>query len=297
MSTQIIYVDYEQSEALKREIEVFQQVYGSLSVWESNYLSQCPTPESYFRDYMSRIEGLEFKRQVERLSNYSKVLDIGVGQGETSIYLAAQGYSVSVVEPSPELCKTIELVANSYDFSLNIYNCTAECIDLINDSFDLIIFNSSLHHCDDPVKALYNCYNALKAEGRLLLINEPILQAFRTKKWFYTRLQTHPEEMGHYGGNEHIYRYYEYIKMLKISGFNHIISEPNIYNSDYQTRIQQAEMRTINGKPFYNKRILLLKKIYYYSIEQLKNGGVVGKQILEVLKRISIMQTTFIATK
>lgn len=297
MSTQIIYVDYEQSEALKREIDVFQQVYGSLTVWESNYLSQCPTPEAYFRGYISRLEGLEFKRQIEKLSHCCKVLDIGVGQGESSIYLANQGYSVSVVEPSNELCKAIELVANSYDFSLNIYNCTAEEITQINDSFDLIIFNSSLHHCDDPIKALHNCYNVLKPKGKLLLINEPILQIFRTKKWFYTRLQTHPEEMGHYGGNEHIYRYHEYIKMLKTSGFTSIVSEPNIHNIDCKTCIQQAEQRTIKGKPFYNKKTLFLKKIYYYSIEKIKNGGVVGKPILELLKRISIMQTTFIATK
>ena len=297
MSTQIIYLDYEQSEALKREIDVFQQVYGSLSVWESNYLSQCPTPEFYFRDYISRIEGLEFKRQIEKLSHCCKVLDIGVGQGESSIYLADQGYLVSVVEPSTELCKAIERVANSYNFSLNIYNCTAEGIAQINDLFDLIIFNSSLHHCDDPIKALVNCYNLLKPKGKLLLINEPILQFFRTKEWFYTRLQTHPEEMGHYGGNEHIYRYHEYIKMLKVSGFTNIISEPNIYNSDYKIRIQQAEQRTINGKPFYNKKTLLLKRIYYYIMEQLKNGGIIGKQLLELLKRSSIMQTTFIATK
>ena len=175
MSTQIIYLDYEQSEALKREIDVFQQVYGSLSVWESNYLSQCPTPEFYFRDYISRIEGLEFKRQIEKLSHCCKVLDIGVGQGESSIYLADQGYLVSVVEPSTELCKAIERVANSYNFSLNIYNCTAEGIAQINDLFDLIIFNSSLHHCDDPIKALVNCYNLLKPKGKLNSISAAAL--------------------------------------------------------------------------------------------------------------------------
>lgn len=85
--------------------------------------------------------------------------------------------------------------------------------------------------------------------------------------------------------------------MLKLSGFTNIISEPNIYNSDYKIRIQQSEQRTINGKPFYNKKTLLLKRIHYYSMEHLKNGGIIGKQILELLKRSSIMQTTFRATK
>jgi 2-polyprenyl-3-methyl-5-hydroxy-6-metoxy-1,4-benzoquinol methylase len=297
MSTQIIYVDYEKSEALEREIKIFQQGYGSLALSESDYLSKYPTAESYIRDYISRVEGLEFQRHVEKLSNVGKVLDVGVGQGESSIYLASQGYSVSVVEPSPDLCKYINFVSNLYNLQLNIYNCNAESIHKINESFDVIIFNSSFHHCDDPLKVLKNCYNSLKKEGKLILVNEPILQFFRTKKWFYTRLQTHPEEMGHYGGNEHTYRYHEYIKMLKLADFVKVISEPNIYGSNYQKRIQQAQMRTSNGKPFYNSRTLLLKKIYYYCIDYLKNGGVLGRQVLDVLKRISMLQTTFIASK
>ncbi len=297
MSTEIIYIDYEKSEALERELTVFQQGYSSLSLSARDSLSQYPTPEAYFQEYISRVEGLEFQRQIERFRPPCKVLDVGVGRGESSIYLASKGYSVSVVEPSPDLCKVIEFFANLYNLSLNIYNCTAEFIDKIDDSFDLIIFNSSFHHCDDPLTALNNCYNSLRNEGELILVNEPILQFFRTKKWFYTRLETHPEEMGHYGGNEHIYRYHEYMKMLRLAGFTQISSEPNIYTSDYKQRLQEAETRTNNGKAFYNSRMLALKKIYYYGVEQLKHGGVLGQQILEVMKRISMLQTAFIASK
>ncbi|HEY9672085.1 MAG TPA: class I SAM-dependent methyltransferase [Waterburya sp.] len=297
MPTEIIYIDYEKSEALERELAVFQKGYNSFSLSATDCLSQYPTAESYFQEYLARVEGLEFQRQIDNLSHPCKVLDVGVGRGESSIYLALKGYSVSVVEPSPDLCKVIASFANLYNLSLNLYNCSAECIDKIGDSFDLIIFNSSFHHCDNPLLALNHCYNSLKDAGKLILVNEPILQFFRTKKWFYNRLETHPKEMGHYGGNEHIYRYHEYINMLKLAGFSKISSEPNIYTSDYKKRLQQAEERIINGKPFYNSRRLALKKIYYYWLEQLKNGGILGQGVLEVMKRSSMLQTTFLASK
>lgn len=297
MSTQIIYIDYEKSEALQKEIDVFKQGYGSLTLSASTHLAQFPTSESYLREYMLRVEGLEFKRQVDNLSKPYRVLDVGVGRGESSLYLALQGHSVSVVEPSPDLCKALEFTATIYGLSLTIYNCSAEAIDKINDRFDVIIFNSSFHHCDDPIKALVSCYNCLVECGKIILVNEPILQWFRTKNWFYNRLNTHPEEMGHYGGNEHIYRYHEYIQLLKLAGFSKVTSEPNIYSSDYQERVRQTEQRIIRGKLLSNFRNSFLKKAYYYGIFKLKNGGELGRMVIGLLKQISMLQTTFIASK
>ena len=297
MPTQINYLDYEKSEALKKEMDVFQQKYGALTLSESDYLSKYPTAKSFIKEFMSRVEELELQRQIERFSNSCKILDVGVGEGQSSIYLASKGHIVSVAEPSPDLCRFIEFIANLYNLPLRIYNCSAEVIDQINESFDVIIFNSIFHHCDDPLKVLHNCYHSLKEEGKLLLINEPILQFYKTKKWFYTRLETNPEDMGHYGGNEHIYRHHEYMKMLKSVGFSKIISEPSVYINDYKLCFQQAKMKIINGKPLFNPRILVMKKIYYYCIDKIINRGLLGKQILELLKYMSILQTTFIVSK
>lgn len=297
MSTQIIYIEYEKTEALQKEIDVFQQGFGFLTLSASAHLTQFPTPESYLREYMLRVEGLELQRQIDNLSKPCRVLDVGVGRGESSLYLALQGHSVSVVEPSPDLCKVLEFTANVYGLSLTIYNCNAEAINQITDLFDVVIFNSSLHHCDDPIKALLSCYNCLVECGKIILVNEPILQVFKTKQWFYNRLKTHPEEMGHYGGNEHIYRYHEYVQMLKLAGFSKVTSEPNIYSSDYQERIRQADRTVIKSKPLYSFRHSFLKKAYYYGIFKLKNGGKLGRRIIDLLKQTSMLQTTFVASK
>jgi 2-polyprenyl-3-methyl-5-hydroxy-6-metoxy-1,4-benzoquinol methylase len=224
-------------------------------------------------------------------------LDVGVGRGNTSIYLASRGHSVSVVEPSPEFCRLLGLATNLYSLSLKIYNCNAESIQKINGLFDVIIFNSSLHHCDDPIKALKSCYSCLSERGKLLLINEPILQFYRSEKWFYTRLETHPHEMGHYGGNEHNYRYHEYLEMLKKAGFLKVTSEPHISLTDYQGRVKQAEVIMCKERPLYDPRDIQIKKIYYYVVYKLITLDLLDKIFPKLLTYLSLVPSTFIATK
>lgn len=295
MSTQLIYIDYDKGKGLEKEIEVHRKQFATFS--ETEYLSNYPTSESYFRDWVFSIHGIEFQKQIEKFSASCRVLDVGAGRGKSSIYLASKGHRVSVVEPSLEYCRLVKSAADLYGLSLTIYNCNAESIHKIDKLFDLVIFNASFHHCDEPIKVLANCYNSLVEGGKTILVNEPILQFYKTKQSFYERLETHPEEMGHYGGNEHIYRFQEYVAMLKTGGFKNIAIEPHVCVTDYQLRVQQAEVKTSQGKPLYNSKMLLLKKTWYYWGYKFKNGGLLGKLILGLLKRLSMLPATFIASK
>ena len=84
----------------------------------------------------------------------------------------------------------------------------------------LFFFNASLHHCDDPIRALSHCYESLNKGGVLFLVNENFIRPWMTKARFYHLMETRPEAMGNYGGNEHTFYNWEYIQMLRKSKFN-----------------------------------------------------------------------------
>ncbi|MBW4519235.1 MAG: class I SAM-dependent methyltransferase [Scytolyngbya sp. HA4215-MV1] len=297
MKTEVIYIDYDKSLALQQEIEAIRLSCEAAHFLDQAEVLQYPTPETYVHEFISGLDGLEFQQQIQHFSTPQKILDIGVGSGRSSILLAMQGHRVAAVEPSPDLCQRLEMAANLYQLPLKIYNCNAESIDKIQQSFDGVIFNSSLHHCDDPIAALKHCYQRLSKGSKLLLMNEPILQFYRSKAWFYERLKTHPEEMGHYGGNEHNYRYYEYLEMLRSAGFSEIVIKPHACIRYYEKRLQQAASQT-NWEQTAMKRFqFTLKRMYYSMLSQLQDDGFLEKNILHWLQQWSLIPVTFIATK
>lgn len=158
-----------------------------------------------------------------------RVLDLGCGVGRTSLSLAVQGNHVAAVEPSRELCEAIEWNAKRLGLAkVDVHQTTAEQISQISGEFDVAIFHSSLHHCDDPQQALKEAYAKLKPGGRIFLIAENILKFYRSKAWFKRMLTEHPEEVDHFGGNEHIYRSREYRQMLWNAGFVNVTRSPTV---------------------------------------------------------------------
>src|SRR5476651_2576463 len=59
-----------------------------------------------------------------------KVLDIGVGGGQSTIYLASLGYDTWCIEPSASFCNVIETAAKK--FSLNVNICRGVAEDMLN---------------------------------------------------------------------------------------------------------------------------------------------------------------------
>lgn len=154
-----------------------------------------------------------------QLPRGSTVLDVGCGFGETSLLLASLGHTVHSLEPARSRCETLQRSAEALGVSVQTYMCIGEAIGQVGlPKMDGALFHASLHHCDAPVEALMQVRGALKGGG-VVVLNEPTLRAYRSKKRFYRLLEEDPVKMGHYGGNEHIYYFKEYVAMLRQVGF------------------------------------------------------------------------------
>jgi len=274
---------------LRKECAIHDE--GLINVSVDSIRSKHPTLADYLARFFQRAEGVQFQKAVAQIPAGARVLDIGVGSGETSLYLASQGYRVAVVEPSDGFCRLLEQAALLYGLTIDVYCTTAEHLDgLPLRDLDACIFNASLHHCDAPALALRHCRTLLKPGGQLLLLNEPLLHFFRSKTWFQKKIER-GDLVGDYGGNEHTYYYQEYRAMLRDAGFAKIadrLSERYAQPGSYLAYLRQENISAPQR---------WLRALYYRTIQAICRAGWLGRPLLALGKRLSLLQTNFIATR
>jgi SAM-dependent methyltransferase len=229
----------------------------------------------------SRPDYMDLKTLLERFPQ-GRLLDVGVSWGLTSAYWGVKGYDVTCLEPSPEACRGMEEFNNSLGLQNKIYCGPAEVLDRIPGDFDYVVFWSSLHHCDDPLLAINNAYTILRPGGWAILF-EPVLRFFRTKRWFYQMMEQNPQKIGHYGGNEHSYRYPEYLDFLTQAGFYNISSRP----SDKYGMIPQRA-------PWDNATRWRIKILYYRLTQRITANP---NQISGWMIRLSLLQPVIFGQK
>ncbi len=242
--------------------------------------------------FLQTAEGMQVAETMNQLRPESLILDIGPGEGNTSLLLAKAGHRVVVAEPALCLCQIIEKRAEVHQLALTIYNVNAESLDRLPvRSFNACVFHASLHHCDDPVRALTNCYDLLQEGGKAFLLNEPILQFYKSKQAFYRLLEEKPEELGHYGGNEHIYYFSEYLSMLCEAGFQTAKGHPSNRYCNPASYIRLLRAQNVPAKKIF------ARKLYYKGIQGLLRSGFVGRPVISLLQRLSLLQAYFVAEK
>lgn len=278
------------STGLQTELEAHQLCLDDGAL--GRFMELYPTREELVQSFLAEASGLQYADALKDLPAGQRIVDIGVGFGHSSLFMAAKGYAVSAVEPSVGMCEVIEQRAQKYGLALDIYSVTAESLDRMPArDFDACAFNASFHHCDDPLLALRNCHKLLRPGGKIFLLNEPILQFYRSKAKFYRMLEENPDEIGHYGGNEHIYYHHEYLRMLREAGFRNIRSP--ISPRYVQPESYLAILERLHTAP----RKIRLRRYYYGGVRMLTRVGPLGWPALAVLRRLSMLQSYFLAEK
>ncbi|OYZ20742.1 MAG: hypothetical protein B7Y39_10245 [Bdellovibrio sp. 28-41-41] len=260
------------------------------------FAEHCKNPREYYTSQSSHsaVDYAEFAKLFPA-NKKLKILDIGVGRGESSVYLASNGHSVTSVEPGYDFCMLIAFVKNKFNLDIKVVRTVGEEINKIGDSdFDVVIFNASLHHCDNPKLALKNAYSLLAPGGKVILSSEIQIRPWMSKKKWYWLLENYPEKMGHYGGNEHAYYSWEYIKMLEQAGFQKTSKEPSgqFLNPIYRIR------HDLNEKSFSSRGALAKMKFMVRGVYVFVMAAVVRIPVLfQPLAAVSIIPCQFVGEK
>lgn len=100
------------------------------------------------------------------------LLDMGVGTGWTSVFLARRGYTVTGVDIAPQMIELAEQNRERYD-APNLDFVVSDFEDLrVEGPFDCVLFYDSLHHAIDGEKAMASAHRVLRPGG-LCLTLEP----------------------------------------------------------------------------------------------------------------------------
>lgn len=114
-----------------------------------------------------------------------KVLDLGCGAGEASVYLAGRGADVCALDVSEGMLDLCRKIASKFNVSdrVHVYSGFAEELPFPDDTFDFVYCNGVLHHVASIDRSLAEIKRVLKKDGRAFFIeplcHNPLIKVYR----------------------------------------------------------------------------------------------------------------------
>lgn len=151
--------------------------------------------------------------QIIDLPSSSQILDLGVGSGWTSIFLAKFGFQVTGTDISEDMIKIAKDKTELEKLKITFVVGDFENSNLFQkESFEGVIFFDSLHHSFDLQRSLTNAFCWLKPRGKIY-ISEP--------NWWH-KFQDTSKKATKYDITEKGFDLMTLKKMLKTAGFKNI---------------------------------------------------------------------------
>ena len=94
-----------------------------------------------------------------------RLLDLGAGLGESSVYFALQGAQVTMTDISPGMVQTGRELARRYGVEVEGIVSGAEDLSIAAESFDYVYIANTIHHVRDRDALFQKIHRALKPGG------------------------------------------------------------------------------------------------------------------------------------
>jgi SAM-dependent methyltransferase len=125
-----------------------------------------------------------------------KILDLGCGLGEASVYFSLKGAKVTALDLSPGMLKLTSKLAKINNTKLKTHLASAENFNMpINQKFDIIYAGNCLHHSNIP-QTLNKIMTHLKREGTFVswdpIQYNPLINVYRKIAKKVRTIDEHP---------------------------------------------------------------------------------------------------------
>jgi len=137
------------------------------------------------RECFEAPTALENRFILSRMGSLSakKLLDIGAGLGESSVYFALQGAQVTTVDISPQMVEMALRLGRKYGVELEGIVSEAEDLHLPADSYDIIYIANTIHHVQNRALLFEQMHRALKPRGMFIsydpIAYNPLINVYR----------------------------------------------------------------------------------------------------------------------
>jgi SAM-dependent methyltransferase len=112
-----------------------------------------------------------------------RLLDVGAGLGESSVYFALRGAQVTTSDISPEMVETTLRLGRLHGAALEGVVSTGEDLSVPENSYDFVYLANVIHHVHDRASLFRQVHRALKPGGRFFSIDpvayNPIIKVYR----------------------------------------------------------------------------------------------------------------------
>jgi 2-polyprenyl-3-methyl-5-hydroxy-6-metoxy-1,4-benzoquinol methylase len=112
-----------------------------------------------------------------------RLLDIGAGLGESSVYFALQGARVTTVDISPRMVETALRLGRRYGVPLEGIVSSAENLNVPTNTYDIVYVANTIHHVQDRAALFKQMSRALKPGGMFFsydpIAYNPLINVYR----------------------------------------------------------------------------------------------------------------------
>jgi 2-polyprenyl-3-methyl-5-hydroxy-6-metoxy-1,4-benzoquinol methylase len=112
-----------------------------------------------------------------------RLLDVGAGLGESSVYFALQGARVTATDISPGMIDTAVKLGRHHGVEIEGKVTVGEELDVESEGYDIVYIANTIHHVTDKEQLFRQMSRALKPGGRFFsmdpLAYNPVINVYR----------------------------------------------------------------------------------------------------------------------
>jgi SAM-dependent methyltransferase len=127
-----------------------------------------------------------------------KILELGCGAGEASVYFAKKGAEVTAVDISKGMLEVVQAVAKKHNVTLTTRQSYSDRLDFPDETFDIVYAANLLHHVD-IMSTLKEASRVLKKGGMFVswdpVAHNPVINVYRKMATQVRTEDEHPIEM------------------------------------------------------------------------------------------------------
>jgi ubiquinone/menaquinone biosynthesis C-methylase UbiE len=228
--------------------------------------------------FQSSAEFIETLRIVKSYAPDAKnILDIGAGNGISSVAFALKGYSVTAAEPDTSTTVgsgAIEYLKKQFNLiNLQVINAFGESLPVNDATYDVVYIRQAMHHAANLDAFIKEAVRVLKPGGLLLTVRDHVIFGVKDKKIF---LEAHPLQK-FYGG-ENAFTPGEYTAAFKRAGIeikSHLKFNDSVINYFPMT---EADLKNSSA---------LLQKNFRLSMQKRFGSWVVNFPFLQLVELIT----------